>query len=52
MKNQITTEKINHDQQNQLLSIEPFNPSMLTIIEQRAQQLMTFINTINDNNFF
>jgi hypothetical protein len=51
--------QIEHNQQNQLFSIESWNPSMRTVIEariinieQRAQHLMTFINTIDDKNFF
>ncbi len=59
MKNQIAMERIQHSQHNQLFSIESFLPSMCTIIEarltnmeQRAQQLMKFGSTIDDNNFF
>ncbi|CAM4813315.1 unnamed protein product [Rotaria magnacalcarata] len=51
--------KIDRDQQNQSLSIESFISSMHTIIEtrltnieQRAQQLMKFIHTIDDSIFF
>jgi len=59
MKNQIAMERIQHNQHNQLFSIESFIPSMHTIIEarltnmeERAQQLMKFGSTIDDTNFF
>ncbi|CAF3928411.1 unnamed protein product [Rotaria magnacalcarata] len=59
MMHQLTMEKIDRDQQNQSLSIESFISSMHTIIEtrltnieQRAQQLMKFIHTIDDSIFF
>jgi hypothetical protein len=59
MKKQITIETISHDEYNQLFPIEAFIPSTRTIvearltnIEQRAQQLMNFVNTIDDTNFF
>jgi hypothetical protein len=59
MKKQITIETTSHDEYNQLFPIESFIPSMRTIvearltnIEQRAQQLMNFVNTIDDTNFF
>ncbi len=64
-KRSIHQKKKNHSsiiklqQQEELLSIQSFNFSMRTIIEdclvnieQRAQQLMKFSSTINDDNFF
>ena len=52
-------ERINYNQHNESFSIEAFMPSMRIIIEarlsnmeQRAEQLMKFGNTIDDNNFF
>jgi hypothetical protein len=59
MKKQITNERTNQNEYNQLFPIDSFIPSMRTIvearltnIEQRAQQLMQFANTIDDNKFF
>lgn len=56
--NQIITEGINQEQQSQLTSIESFVPSIRTIIEARlvnieqlAQQLKKFNNSIHDTIF-
>ncbi|CAF3038577.1 unnamed protein product [Rotaria sp. Silwood2] len=55
----LAREKIDHDQQKTLLLMESFISSMhkiieacLTNIEERTQQLMKFIHTIDDNIFF